>query len=115
MLLKEISIFKMIIFISACFNIYAAFFPHKLKPNGVPVNLNHFLDTFFITDFIICLGIGKYLRPWREVFITKEIKKTYKIHGTTIEKTTKNYPILLPITVALITASGAIIAALLKK
>ena len=115
MVLREASIFKLIIFISDCINILIAFLPFKLISKGLLENLNVLLDVFLVTDSIICVGIVKYFRPLRDVFVTKEVKKTYRIHGATIEETTKNYPIILPITVALITAGGAIFAALIER
>lgn len=69
---------------------------------------------FFVTDTFLAIWIAIHLHPMKDLFVTKEIKKSYEKGEMHIEETTKSYPIVLPIIVAIIGASGAIISAMIK-
>ena len=72
------------------------------------------VSSWLFIDIAIAWIIANNLDSVKSTFITKEEKTTYNFGYLTIENTKKNYPILLPIITAIITAAGAIIASMLK-
>ena len=50
----------------------------------------------------------------KDLFITKEVKKSYVRGDMSVEETVKSYPVVLPIIVSVIGLIGAIISSLIK-
>lgn len=83
-----------------------------------PQNVGTYIFIFIVLDFILSFWIIKSKRSIKDKFTitekTRTITTTFK--GKTIieEVKTKSYQVVLPIIIAIITASGAVIDALLK-
>ncbi|UNL59716.1 hypothetical protein [Lactobacillus johnsonii] len=69
------------------------------------------------TDIVISFFISKKIGELKigSIFKTVEVTETYHKYGKEIKKCEKTYPVLLPIIVAIISASGAIIASVITK
>lgn len=75
------------------------------------------LSVWLVTDIIIA-GITSIKFDefkLKSFFKTTKITKTYRKYGKEIKEEEKTYPVLLPIIVAIISASGAIIASVITK
>lgn len=83
-----------------------------------PQNVGTYIFIFIVLDFILSFWIIKSKRSIKDKFTitekTRTITTTFK--GKTIieEVKTKSYQVVLPIIIAIITASGTVITALLK-
>lgn len=82
------------------------------------ISSEHLANTIWIvTDIGIAAGISTKFNELKigSIFKTVEVTETYRKYGKEIKKREKTYPVLLPIIVAVISASGAIIASLVTK
>lgn len=70
--------------------------------------------TWGVTDLIISRWLLINIYKAKTLFTITEIKEVHKFSDKNVEITKKHYPFLFPIIIALITALGTIIAALLK-
>ena len=72
---------------------------------------------WLITDTIIAWIISSKFDELKikSFFKTTKITKTYRKYGKEIKEEEKTYPVLLPILIAIISASGAIIASIITK
>lgn len=108
----------LVIFSSVIVNVFLTFSP--LVAKYVPKYEELWIYFYFISDFVIAWWLMQLSEPMREKLSIIEYKEKYTTYSISkgkieVEKTRKTYPILLPILVAILTATGTVAAALLKK
>ena len=99
---------------AALLNTILTLAPYKPKTDGLSFYQKFVIWAFFFSNIILSVWIAAHLHPMKDLFVTKETKKTYDNCDVKIEETTKSYPIALPIIVAIIGATGGIISGVIK-
>lgn len=88
--------------------------PYSPAKNGLSFYQVFVMWIFLLVDIILSIWIAKHLHPMKDLFITKEVKKSYVRGDMSVEETVKSYPVVLPIIVSVIGLIGAIISSLIK-
>ncbi len=87
-------------------------------PDPIIISKEHLvIIVWLVTDGLIAGFISTKFNELKikSIFKTIEVTETYHKYGKEIKKCEKTYPVLLPIIVAIISASGAIIASAIAK
>lgn len=115
MTISEVRVRELLVLTAGFINVFLTFSPYVIPPMGLSTYQKLCITILLVSDIILAIWIANHISKIKSMFVTIEVKKTEKIDDkVTIEETRKNYPVFLPILVAMVGAAGAIIAALLK-
>lgn len=88
--------------------------PYSPAKNGLSFYQVFVMWIFLFVDIILSIWIARHLHPMKDLFVTKEVKKSYVRGDMSIEETVKSYPVVLPIIISVIGLIGAIISSVIK-